>query len=106
MPHIPEGRLRNEIMSIEESLGFKMKRKYVEMQGRTISKQLVRKDPNPVGCGRETCFSYRSRPGSCTRQGVVYSAVCLKYKVAGLDTVYYGETARTLFDRGKSTSKP
>ena len=58
-----------------------------------------------MDCGRETCFSCRSKPGSCPRQGVVYSIVCQKCKEAGVDTVYYGETAWTPYDRGEEHLK-
>ena len=34
------------------------------------------------------------------RQGALYSIVCMEYKESGGDSVYFGETGRTLYDRG------
>ena len=101
VPYTPEGRLRQELMKMEEGLGFRTRRKYVEMQGRTVGESLIRKDPNPVECGRRECFCCRSAPGACSRQGAVYMITCTKCKATGVDTAYYGESARTLYDRGE-----
>ena len=106
VPHTPEGVLRGNLMKMENGLCFKTKIKYVEEQGMTLSNTLVRKDPFPTHCGRAQCFPCRSAPGKCTRQGALYKIECITCKEeveAGdrrQETHYYGESARTLFDRG------
>ena len=105
IPHTPEGTLRASLNSLEAGLRFKTRIKYVEQQGRTVAEMLVRKDPTPFNCGRDTCFTCLTSPGVCTRQGGLYRITCLICKAEGKETCYYGESARTLFDRGQEHLK-
>ena len=116
VPHTPEGIHRSNLIKMEDSLGFRTKIKYVEEQGIKISGTLVKKDPNPSHCEREWCFTCQSKPGICSRQGAVYKILCVNCKEynegqekegqeIGQETCYFGESARTLFDRGQEHLK-
>ena len=61
---------------------------------------LGRVDPWALDCGRTNCFPCKSEPGKCSIQGVVYQITCVICKEKGVETQYYGESARTCFDRG------
>ena len=98
VPHTPEGMLRSRLLKLEHNLGFENRYKYVEEQGRILSQMFVRKDPTPTGCERDLCFPCRDTPGKCMRQGGVYKITCLT--CTDKVSVYFGETARTLHDRG------
>ena len=85
VPHAPRSTLRNNL----------------------IRELLMKKDPNPEHCGRNTCLPCKSRVGACLRKGAVYKISCMTCKTEGSrDTVYLEETARTMFDRGRSISGP
>ena len=61
---------------------------------------LCKADPDPQHFGGQDCFTCETRPGQCMRQGALYSITCQECKAAGRESVYFGETGRTLFDRG------
>ena len=63
---------------------------------------------NPWGeikCGREACISCPESKegggGKCKQEGVVYTITCKKCKEGGILAEYWGETARTAFERGE-----
>ena len=54
-------------------------------------------------CGRQTCLvCYKGQEGGgdCRRRNVVYQSSCLQCRTRGKVSVYYGETSRTVFERG------
>ena len=55
-------------------------------------------------CGREECLSCpwgkEGKGGECKREGVVYRITCMRCEREGTTAVYWGETARTGYERG------
>ena len=101
VPHTPGGQLRKQFMEVEERIrSTKGKIKFVESMGLTIGQRLSRKDPWGTHCGRNNCMPCQSKPGRCTREGVVYLMTCQKCEEMGTKVHYVGESARTAFDRG------
>ena len=39
--------------------------------------------------------------GKCSKRNILYKTTCLACKEKGKDTNYYGESARTAYERGK-----
>ena len=89
-------------MAMEEKLDFDRKFKYVEKSGTAIGDMLISANPWAGKCSRENCFPCTTgdESGKCTRQGAIYQIECLKCKAEGAEAHYWGETARTCFDRG------
>ena len=63
---------------------------------------------NPWGnrkCERENClccpYSKEGKGGTCRREGVVYTIVCIKCEGEGKKAEYWGETSRTGYERGE-----
>ena len=100
VPLTEGGALRKRLNSMEMEAPFKSRFKYVETTGQSLIGSLGKVDPWAMDCGRTTCFPCRSDPGRCTVQGVVYQIICMRCKELGMETLYYGESARTSFDRG------
>ena len=46
-------------------------------------------------------WSKEGSGGECRREGLVYQITCLKCKGEGVLAQYWGETARTAFERGE-----
>ena len=99
IPHTPGSTLKNELNKMEEALNFTGRVRYCEELGSKISDLLVRTAPWDSHCGRLECLTCRDRPGQCYKQNVVYKVNCLDCKVEGIQTDYFGETARATFDR-------
>ena len=57
-------------------------------------------DPWVPHCGRETCFPCKTEPGRCMSQGIVYVIECSTCKAQGKESKYFGETAKTCYNRG------
>ena len=99
-PHYKRGILRRRLTELESTAPFKSKFKYVESAGKSLIAALGNLDPWATPCGRERCFTCRSEPAKCMTQGIVYEIDCKICQRAGLEVKYYGETARTSFNRG------
>ena len=59
-------------------------------------------------CGREACLvcEHGSDPVSkCKQRNIVYKTSCKECKAKGLEINYYGESARTSYERGKEHMK-
>ena len=63
---------------------------------------------NPWGkvkCERELCLSCPDSKegggGKCREEGVVYTISCKKCRTEGVLAQYWGETARTAYERGE-----
>ena len=100
VPHTPCGELKAKLLKAEANLHYSSRIKFVEQMGRSIREMLCKSDPDPQECQRTDCFPCRGRPGSCMRQGALYQIICQDCKLEGRESVYCGETGRTLYDRG------
>ena len=101
VPHTREGELKRRLTRMEENLGLKNRIKYVERVGKCLGDMLIKKDPWAGDCGRETCFLCTTGGGGkCMRRGVVYSIECNLCGEEGKKAVYFGESARSAYDRG------
>ena len=60
----------------------------------SIKELLVQKDPVHEDCLREDCFTCKTGPGRCMRQGVMYSITCTTCKLEGKKVEYYGGQMR------------
>ena len=88
-----------------EQEGTKERRvKFVERGGVTVKDLLVRNNPwGKVKCGRDKCMScpWSKEGGECRQESVVYQIECVRCKGEGVLAEYWGETARTAFERGE-----
>ena len=80
--------------------------KVVERGGESIRDRLCRNNPwGSTRCERDKCIicphSKEGRGGMCRREGVVYKITCSKCEEGGVRAEYWGETARTGFERGE-----
>ena len=100
IPHTPGSLLKSELNKIEEALNFNGRIRYCEELGSKISDLLVKDTPWESHCGRLNCMTCIDRPGQCYKQSVVYKMICGGCKEQGQTGEYYGESARSAFDRG------
>ena len=101
VPHTREGELKRRLTRMEDSLGLRNKTKYVERVGKCIGNMLIRKDPRAGACDRGNCFICTSGgEGKCMRKGVVYMIECRLCEREGKKAAYYGESARSAYERG------
>ena len=100
IPHTPGGRLKSMLSKMEDGLNFISKVRYTEDLGSTME-DLLAVDPwKSMKCEREECFPCQTQPGKCWNQSVTYQIDCLNCQTVGKSVRYYGESARTGFDRG------
>ena len=85
---------------MEENARFSTKFKYIEQAGNSLIGSLGTVDPWDTPCNRERCFPCQSEVGKCMKQGCNYTITCLICKSEGKVVQYFGESARTPFDRG------
>ena len=53
-------------------------------------------------CGRENCVVHTSGgKGNCNKQGAVYQGICVCCEQNNVRSVYFGETGKSTFVRGK-----
>ena len=107
VPRTPGGelvtRLRKAEQEISRITGETIK--IVEKAG-TMIKRLVHK-ANPwagENCGRPDCLVChlgQDVGGDCRRRNVLYRTICNPCKMKGKTSVYFGETSRTAYERGK-----
>ena len=107
--------LREDVGRLENLLGFRLK--IVERTGMSLRNLLP--NTNPWGgahCSRDDCRPC-NQPGEevadCTRRSLVYESICLDCNPDGtkkgevkdarrdIPSVYVGETARSLYERGR-----
>ena len=77
-----------------------MRIKYVETLGQTVADRLTRSDQVKAHCGRE-CRMCSTQPGNCTKKNIVYSIECRECIKEGRESKYFGETARTGWERSR-----
>ena len=83
-----------------DNVTFSGKVKYTETLGISLQNTLCRKDPWKASCRRNSCCPFETGAGRCTKQGAIYRNDCVFCQKAGKEACYYGETARTLYERG------
>ena len=79
--------------------------KIVEKASTPLGNLLVRKDPwGDSGCGKEQCrvCGGVEEKARCRARGVTYSNTCQLCKAQGRDSVYIGETSKTLAERAEN----
>ena len=92
--------LKQRLNEMECNIPFKSKFKYQEVTGTSILGALNRQDPWGEHCGRINCFNCQTKTWQCTKQGIVYEITCQVCKSKEVTSSYFGESARTSFDRG------
>ena len=85
---------------MEEASRFSTRFKYVESTGTSLIGRLGTLDPWDTPCNREKCFPCMSEKGRCMQQGCNYIITCMICKEQGNQVQYFGESARTPYDRG------
>ena len=101
VPHTKGGTLKRMLTEMEEKLPFPRKWKYIDRSGKSLGDMLITKDPWAGDCGREKCFPCTSgETGRCMKQGVLYTITCINCEEKGKKAQYWGEKARTAYDRG------
>ena len=81
-------------------MNFKDRLKYIERLGQTFGDILTTSNPVKAHCGRE-CMMCSVKTGDCTKQSIVYQISCMECQVRGNPHYYYGETARTGWERAR-----
>ena len=79
--------------------------RYTEELGQTVANKLVRRDPDPLHCGREKCFPCQNKAGKCQKPGIIYHMECQECLEGGKKSIYIGESAHCGFDRGQEHIK-
>ena len=102
IPYTENSELKKILQEAECHLAGYGSVRYVETTGRTMERSVVTKDPWAGSCLREDCFPCTSgRVGQCMKQNVTYRIDCQICKASGKETTYFGESARTMYDRGQ-----
>ena len=96
-------RMRLAEQEIEKITGDRIK--VVERAGTMLKRILTKSNPWAGGnCGRIDCLvcRYEEGGGDCRRRNATYRTQCLSCKEKnGKESYYFGETARTPFERGQ-----
>ena len=124
-PSTPRGELAQRMRKVtnEVSERHRMKVKVIERGGVSIKNQLMRRKDKNRCRNREECIVHgNGGKGDCSIEGVVYRGTCLTCKERGpaskpntngeiiripegqrrsVESVYFGETSRSCFTRGK-----
>ena len=106
VPRTPGGKLAIMLRKSEEEIssitGDKVK--IVERAGIMVKRLVCESNPwAGSNCRREECLlcrNYQEGNGNCRRRNVLYQTSCLQCKEKGKESVYYGESSRTGFERG------
>ena len=96
-------RLRQEEEQLSRMTGYKVK--IVERGGMQVKNILHKSNPwEGQLCGRGGCLVCAQGGeggGQCSKRNILYKTTCLACKEKGKDVNYYGESARTAYERGK-----
>ena len=106
VPRTPGGelitRLREAELEISKITGNSVT--FVEKNGNMIKGMLIKANQwAGENCGRSNCLvchKGQERGGDCRRRNILYQTSCIPCKSIGRASVYYGESARTAFERG------
>ena len=102
-PPTPNSVLAKSLGNIAHGLEkeCEIKVKVIERAGRKIRSMLpgLKAKEN---CGRRDCVLHRCNgKGNCNKEGIVYQAKCKKCAEEGRESIYVGETSRSIYVRGK-----
>ena len=105
VPQTPGGELAAALRAYEKKRGSLRRIRVVERAGISLKDKLFSSNPwSKDGCERVDCFpcKYGSGEGGvCRRENLTYTMTCTTCSASGVKKVYYGETSRTLYQRGK-----
>ena len=68
-------KLKRRLQKQEDEMKIKLRLKYIEKLGSTVAYMLTCSDPVKNPCGRD-CQMCSTKPGDCTKKGVVYCIEC------------------------------
>ena len=81
--------------------------KLIKRNGDKLENILIRKDPiGETKCSRDNCFVCKTQvkeKGVCRGANVVYSISCNTYREGGVESTYWGESARAPYLEGGGT---
>jgi hypothetical protein len=110
VPQTPGGELAAALRAFERKRGALRRIRIVERAGVSLKQKLFSSNPwAREGCARKDCFPCRSGAGEggvCRRENLTYVIDCITCKNMGKVRQYWGETSRTLYQRGGSTGQP
>ena len=106
VPRTPGGQLTSMLRDTEVMFtvltGDRVK--FTEKAGIMLKNELCQNNPwSGQDCERANClicYSGEEHHGDCRRRNVTYSNQCQQCLALGRDSVYYGESARSAFERG------
>jgi hypothetical protein len=105
VPQTPGGELAAALRAYEKKRGSLRRIRIVERAGVSLKNKLFSSNPwAKDGCGRHDCFPCKPGAGEggvCRRENLTYVMTCGTCSVNGVRKVYWGETSRTLYQRGK-----
>ena len=105
VPQTPGGELAAALRAYEKKRGSLRRIRVVERAGISLKNKLFSSNPwAKDGCGRNDCFPCKPGAGEggiCRRENLTYVMTCGTCSVNGVRKVYWGETSRTLYQRGK-----
>ena len=110
-PRTPNGELTTMLRSEEAKLTAvtEDKVKFVERAGMMLKRALCRNNPwAGENCGRVACQFCKKedeRNGNCRKRNIVYQNQCLACLAKGKESIYYGETSRTGYERGQEHAR-
>ena len=111
VPRTKNGELTTRLRLVEEEIsaitGDRIK--MVEKAGKKLKSILHTPNPWSGGlCDRDGCLVCEHRgeeDSKCKQRNIVYKTSCLECKTRGMERNYFGESARTSFERGKEHVK-
>jgi hypothetical protein len=105
VPQTPGGELAAALRAYEKKRGSLRRIRIVERAGISLKNKLFSSNPwAKDGCSRDDCFPCKPGAGEggvCRRENLTYVMTCGTCSVNGVRKVYWGETSRTLYQRGK-----
>ena len=105
VPQTPGGELAAAMRAYEKKRGSLWRIRIVERTEISLKNKLFSSNPwAKDGCSRDDCFPCKPGAGEggvCRRENLTYVMTCGTCSVNGVRKVYWGETSRTLYQRGK-----
>ena len=102
VPHTPYSELKTLVQKEENKINSNRttRVKIIERNGPQIKHELCNKTPwKRECCSNPDCIACSTVPGSCRKRNLLYKAVCVQCAVAGISSIYWGETHRGWTDR-------